>query len=45
MHEINQVINELRTAGAITGPAEPVVIIVKERESETTLPLFGLFGS
>jgi Family of unknown function (DUF6200) len=45
LHEVNQVINELRAAGALTGPAQPVVVIVKEKEDETTLPLFGLFGS
>jgi len=40
MDEVNDVLNELRTAGAITGAVQPVVIVVSERE-DTGLPFFG----
>ncbi len=44
VNEVNQVINELRTAGAITGAAQPVIIVVREREEDTKLPFFGFFA-
>jgi hypothetical protein len=31
MDKVNECINELKTSGAITGGAQPVVIIVKEK--------------
>jgi hypothetical protein len=40
MDEVNDVINELKTAGAITGTVQPVVIVVTERE-DNSLPFFG----
>jgi hypothetical protein len=40
MEDVNQVINELKTNGTITGAAQPVVIIVTERD-DSGLPFFG----
>jgi Family of unknown function (DUF6200) len=40
MEEVNQVINELKTAGAITGTVQPVIVVVRER-SQNGFPFFG----
>ena len=40
MDDVNQVINELKTNGTITGAAQPVIIIVTERD-DSGLPFFG----
>jgi hypothetical protein len=40
MDEVNDVINELKTAGAITGTVQPVVIVVTERE-DSGLPFLS----
>ncbi len=40
MEEVNDVLNELKTAGAITGTVQPIVIVVTERE-DSGLPFFG----
>jgi hypothetical protein len=40
MNEVNQVINELKAANAITGTVQPVVLVVSERD-DTSFPFFG----
>jgi hypothetical protein len=41
LDEVNHVINELKTAGAITGTVQPVVIVISERDSSSGLPFLG----
>lgn len=42
MDKVNQCINELRASGNITGPAQPVVIVVKEKASRSNF--MGMMG-
>jgi hypothetical protein len=42
MDEVNASIEELRTAGALSGDAQAVVVIVREKRRKTRLP--GLLG-
>jgi len=44
MDDVNQVLNELKAAGTISGTVQPVVIVVTEREGRNNFPFFRLFG-
>ncbi len=42
MDQINEVLNELKTAGTLSGTVQPVIVVVRER-TNSKLPFFGLF--
>ena len=44
LDEVNGVINELRTAGAVTGTVQPVIVIVRERADSSKFPFMGMLG-
>jgi hypothetical protein len=44
MEEVNHVLNELKTAGAVTGTVQPVVIVVTEREDGSGIPFLNFLA-
>jgi hypothetical protein len=42
LDDVNALIDELRAAGTIGDSAQPVVLVVKEKDNEASLPMLGL---
>ncbi len=42
LDDVNALIDELRAAGTIGDSAQPVVLVVKEKDNDAGLPMLGL---